>query len=111
MEFHTRSHGESFIDLVVSRSRIRGLWVLDEPESALSLSGCLALSGLLRDIVAEGTQVILSTHSPILAAFPGATIYEIGDWGIRPSEYDDLDLARNWRSFLDSPQQYLRHLD
>ena len=71
MEFHTRSHGESFIDLVVSRSRIRGLWVLDEPESALSLSGCLALIGQLRDIVAEGSQVILSTHSPILAAFPG----------------------------------------
>lgn len=111
VEFHTRSHGESFIDLVMSRSRVRGLWVLDEPESALSLPGCLALIGMLRDMVAEGSQVILSTHSPVLAAFPGADIYEIGEWGLRPSEYDDLDLVRNWRAFLDSPQRYLRHLD
>jgi predicted ATPase len=111
VEFHTRSHGESFIDLVVSRSRVRGLWVLDEPESALSLPGCLALIGLLRDMVAEGSQVILSTHSPILAAFPGADVYEIGEWGIRACDYDDLDLVRNWRAFLDSPERYLRHLD
>jgi predicted ATPase len=110
-EFHARSHGESFLDLVLSRSRVRGLWVLDEPESALSLSGCLALIGLLRDMVADGSQVLLSTHSPVLAAFPDATIYEIGDWGIRACDFDDLDLVRNWRAFLDSPERYLRHLD
>jgi len=110
-EFHARSHGESFLDLVLSRSRVRGLWVLDEPESALSLPGCLALIGMLRDMVSDGSQVLLSTHSPILAAFPGATIYEIGDWGIRACDYNDLDLVRNWRAFLDSPERYLRHLD
>lgn len=109
--YHERSHGESFLDLVIARSRVRGLWVLDEPESALSLSGCLALIGLLRDIVAEGSQVLLSTHSPILAAYPGADLYEVGEWGIRPSAYDDLDLVRNWRGFLDAPERYLRHLD
>jgi predicted ATPase len=111
VEFHTRSHGESFLDLVIARSRVRGLWVLDEPESALSLPGCLALIGLLRDMVAEGSQVLLSTHSPILAAFPGADVYEIGDWGIRACDYDDLDLVRNWRAFLDSPERYLRHTE
>ena len=108
--FHERSHGESFLDLVIARSRVRGLWVLDEPESALSLPGCLALIGLLRDLVDGGSQVLLSTHSPVLAAFPGADVYEIGEWGIRPSEYDDLDLVRHWRSFLESPERYLRHL-
>jgi len=108
--FHQRSHGESFIDLVASRSRIRGLWILDEPESALSLPGCLALIGLLRDLLEEGSQVLLSTHSPVLAAYPGAHLYELGEWGIRASEYDDLDLVRNWRSFLDSPERYLRHV-
>jgi predicted ATPase len=108
--FHERSNGESFIDLVIARSHVRGLWVLDEPESALSLSGCLALIGLLRDIVADGSQVLLSTHSPVLAAYPGADLYEIGDWGIRQSDYDDLDLVRSWRGFLDSPERYLRHL-
>ncbi|UYO97929.1 AAA family ATPase [Microbacterium sp. M28] len=107
---HTRSHGESFLDLVAERERIRGLWLLDEPESALSVPGCLALMGQLLDFVAGGSQVILSTHSPVLAAFPGADRYELGEWGIRRSEYDDLDLVRTWRGFLDSPERYLRHL-
>ena len=109
---HERSHGESFLALVEERSRIRGLWLLDEPESALSLSGCLALLGLLNDLAAGGSQIILSTHSPILAALPGARLLELGDWGIREvAEYDDLDLVRTWRTFLDSPQRFLRHLD
>lgn len=108
---HTRSHGESFLELVEERAHITGLWLLDEPESALSVSGCLALIGQLRDFVARGSQVIMSTHSPILAAFPGADLYELGDWGIRRSDYDDLDLVRTWRGFLDSPARYLRHLD
>lgn len=108
--FHQRSHGESFLDLVAARSRIRGLWILDEPESALSLPGCLALIGLLRDLVDAGSQVLLSTHSPVLAAYPDADLYEIGEWGIRACDYDDLDLVRNWRAFLDAPARYLRHL-
>jgi predicted ATPase len=108
---HERSHGESFLALVSERTHLRGLWILDEPESALSLSGCLALLGLLRDLVAEGSQVILSTHSPVLAAFPGARLLELGAWGIRESAYDDLDLVRTWRLFLDAPERFLRHLD
>ncbi len=109
-DHHERSHGESFLDLVLARSRTSGLWVLDEPESALSLPGCLALIGLLRDLVAGGSQVLLSTHSPVLAAYPGADLYEIGDWGLRACDYDDLDLVRNWRAFLESPERYLRHI-
>ncbi|KQO63164.1 AAA family ATPase [Curtobacterium sp. Leaf261] len=109
--FHERSHGESFLDFVMDRSTWPGLWILDEPESALSFSGCLALIGLMQDILADSrTQILLSTHSPILASFPGATIHEVGDWGIRRSDYDDLDLVRNWRAFLASPERYLRHL-
>lgn len=110
-DYHERSHGESFLDIVVNRSRIRGLWLLDEPESALSVSGCLALIGQLRSLVAGGSQVILSTHSPVLAALPGADLYELGEWGLRRAEYDDLDLVRTWRGFLGDPQRYLRHLD
>lgn len=107
---HDRSHGESFLEIVAERSRIRGLWLLDEPESALSLPGCLALLGLLRDLVAGGSQLVLSTHSPVLAALPGAELYEVGPWGLRRAEYDDLELVRTWRSFLDAPQRFLRHL-
>lgn len=109
--FHEMSHGESFLELARDRFRGPGLWVLDEPESALSLSGCLALLALLKDLLAEGgSQVIISTHSPILAALPGARIYEVGAWGIRPESWADLDLVRTWRSFLESPERFLRHL-
>ncbi|MGP9536482.1 AAA family ATPase [Brachybacterium sp. AOP43-C2-M15] len=107
---HERSHGESFLEIVSERSRIRGLWLLDEPESALSLPGCLALLGLLQDLVAAGSQIILSTHSPVLAALPAADLYELGEWGLRRTGYDELTLVRTWRSFLDAPQRFLRHL-
>jgi len=67
--------------LAVDRFRGHGLWVLEEPESALTFSGCLALLGVLKDLLATGkSQVILSTHSPVLAALPGAQILEVGPW-------------------------------
>ncbi len=110
--FHERSHGESFLDFVIDRAQWPGLWVLDEPESALSFSGCLALIGLLQSIVDTGLgQVVLSTHSPVLAAFPGAAVHEVGEWGVRRAAWDDLELVRNQRAFLESPGRYLRHLD
>ncbi|GAA1492128.1 AAA family ATPase [Curtobacterium herbarum] len=111
-QFHERSHGESFLDFVIDRARWPGLWLLDEPESALSFSGCLALIALLQSIVEDGVgQVILSTHSPVLAAFPDATVLEVGEWGIRRSDWADLDLVRNQRAFLEAPERYLRHLE
>jgi predicted ATPase len=106
---HERSHGESFLALVQERSGIRGLWLLDEPESALSLDGCLALLDLLQDLVADGSQIVLSTHSPVLAALPDADLYELGEWGLRRKGYDELELVQAWRSFLDAPEAYLRH--
>ncbi|GMA32626.1 AAA family ATPase [Litorihabitans aurantiacus] len=104
---HERSHGESFLDLVSDRWRLRGLWLLDEPEAALSLSGCLALVALLREQVAAGSQVVVSTHSPVIAAFPGADLIEVGEWGLRSCDYDDLDLVRGWRGFLAAPERYV----
>lgn len=109
--FHEMSHGESFLELALDRFRGRGLWVLDEPESALSFAGCLSLLSVLKELLAEGnSQVIMSTHSPVLAALPGAQILEVGAWGLRRQEWEDLDLVSNWRSFLDAPERYLRHL-
>ena len=105
------SHGESFLELVVDRFRGSGLWILDEPESALSFSGCLALLGVLKELVASGkSQVILSTHSPLLAALPNAQIFEVGSWGLRDRQWEDLDLVTNWQAFLTSPERYLKHL-
>ncbi|GAA4284971.1 AAA family ATPase [Brevibacterium daeguense] len=108
---HEQSHGEAFLEFITSRSGIKGLWILDEPESALSFSGCLALIGILRQLAAAGSQIVLSTHSPVLAALPGARLCEVGPWGIRTSSYDDLDLVRNWQLFLDAPERFLRHLE
>ncbi|MEP6482349.1 MAG: AAA family ATPase [Rhodoglobus sp.] len=109
--FHEFSHGESFLELLLDKFRGPGLWVLDEPESALSVSGCLALIGHLKALLdQDDSQVIMSTHSPILAALPGATIHEVGQWGLRTSEWEELDLVRTWKSFLESPERFLRHL-
>ncbi|UPO76219.1 ATP-binding cassette domain-containing protein [Arthrobacter sp. Helios] len=111
IRFHEMSHGESFLALAADRFRGRGLWVLDEPESALSFSGCLSLVSVLKGLLADGrSQVILSTHSPLLAALPGAEILELGPWGLRRRAWEDLDLVSSWRSFLGSPERYLRHL-
>lgn len=111
ISFHDMSHGESFLELAVDRFQGPGLWVLDEPESALSFTGCLSLLAVLKDLLAAGnSQVIMSTHSPVLAALPGAQILEVGSWGLRPRTWDELDLVANWRSFLASPERYLRHL-
>ncbi|WP_246036399.1 AAA family ATPase [Cellulomonas telluris] len=108
--FHEMSHGESFLALIGDRMMYPGLYVLDEPESALSFTGCLALLQHLHDLVRNGSQVLLSTHSPLLAALPGAAIWEVGEWGLRRSEWADLDLVQRWRGFLDDPRRYLRHV-
>ncbi|WP_425301576.1 AAA family ATPase [Nocardia wallacei] len=104
------SHGQSFLRYVAERPVGQGLWLLDEPEAALSFQSCLALVGVLIDLAAEGSQVIMATHSPLLAACPDAEILELTEDGIEYREWDRLDMVRNWRAFLDSPQQYLRHL-
>ena len=109
--FHEMSHGESFLEVVQSRMRGRGLFVLDEPESALSFTGCLALLAHLRGLLAGGAQVVLSTHSPLLAALPGATVVEVGEHGLRATAWDESDLVLSWRGFLDAPERYLRRLD
>lgn len=109
--FHEMSHGESFLAVLAHRFDSPGLYVLDEPEAALSFSSSLALVGLLAEIaVSDGTQAIVSTHSPLVAATPGAELYEVGDWGLRRVAWEDLELVRHWRRFLDEPGSYLRHL-
>jgi len=106
--FHERSHGESFLALVEDRFKYAGLWVLDEPESALSFDGCLALLKMLGQKLADGkSQVILSTHSPMLAALPGATVYEVGEWGLRKRPWMDLALVDHWTRFLLDPEQFV----
>ena len=110
---NARSHGEGFLAFLESRRTERGLYLLDEPEAALSFRSCLALLVLLGDAVAAGSQVVLATHSPLLAALPGARILELGTdpaVGAVPRAWDELDLVRDWRDFLAAPERWLRHL-
>jgi predicted ATPase len=110
-DFHEMSHGESFLELLGRRMDGPGLFLLDEPESALSFTGCLGLAGLLHAVANRGdAQVVVATHSPLLASTPGARIVEVGEWGLRDAAWEDLALVGHWRSFLESPERYLRHL-
>jgi predicted ATPase len=109
-DLHERSHGEGFLAIVERKFGSSGVYLLDEPESALSFTGCLALLGHLHAIVARGAQVIMATHSPVVAALPGARILELGDWGIRESTWADTDLVTHHRGFLRAPESYLRHV-
>ena len=108
--FHELSHGEGFLSLLGSRAAPRGLYLLDEPDAALSFTGTLSLLTLLGDLVAGGAQVVVATHSPVLAALPGARLLEVGAWGLRPAAWAGLELTASWRQFLADPQSFLRHL-
>ncbi len=111
IRFHELSHGESFLALIRDRFRHAGLWVLDEPESALSFTGCMALLSHLTDLLDDDrNQVLLSTHSPLLAALPGAAIVELDEGGFQRVDWEELELVRLWRSFFDGPERFLRHL-
>lgn len=109
---HERSHGESFLALLRHRFRPRGLYLLDEPEAAMSPTGAMAVLTRLADLAAQGSQFVVATHSPILLALPGARILQIDPGGqIREVDYDSVETVALTRAFLADPQSYLRRLD
>jgi predicted ATPase len=104
------SHGGSFIALVNERFYPDGMFVLDEPEAALSPTGQLTLLARMHALVSEGAQFVIATHSPILLAYPGALIYELTESGPVMTAYEDTDHYRLTRAFLDAPERFLREL-
>ena len=108
--FHEMSHGESFLAILRTRFDSPGFYCLDEPEAGLSFSSTLGLIGALHDLVESGGQVLCATHSPILAAMPGATLLEVGEWGLRSTTWDELELVHHWKAYLEAPGRYLRHV-
>ena len=92
-QFHELSHGESFLEILRTRFDSPGLYCLDEPEAAMSFSAQLALIGTMHDLGTSGAQLLCATHSPLLAALPGATILELGPWGLRRASFDELELV------------------
>jgi predicted ATPase len=107
---HEQSHGESFFALFLHRFTANGLYLLDEPEAALSVSRQLSFLTRLHELVQEGCQFLIATHSPILLAYPQALIYQLGDHGLAPVAYQDTDNFRLTRQFLDAPERMLRVL-
>jgi predicted ATPase len=107
---HEQSHGESFLALVLNRFAPNGFYVLDEPEAALSLRGNLALMRRMHELVDEGSQFVVSTHSPILLGYPGARIYVLSEAGIDETPYEETEPYDLTRSFLDDRERFLHHL-
>ena len=97
---HAQSHGESFLALVMNRFRGHGLYLLDEPEAALSPQRQLSLLSRLHELVQTGAQFIIATHSPILLAYPAATIYQFGSHAPRTIRYEDTEHFRVTHDFL-----------
>lgn len=110
VSLHSQSHGESFLALVQNRFGGEGLYLLDEPEAALSPSRLLTLMGEMGQLVKADSQFIVATHSPILMAFPRARIYELSEEGIRAVAYRETEHYQLTKRFLDDPERMLRYL-
>ena len=107
---HKLSHGQGFLEILRTRVNQRGFYLMDEPDAPLSFVSCLGLVALLHDLATAGSQVVVATHSPIVASVPGARILELGEWGLRPAEWENLEIVQSWRTFLGNPDRFLRYL-
>lgn len=110
ISFHHLSHGESFLSLVKNRFEGKGLYLLDEPEAALSPSAVMSLLVCMDELVKNDSQFIISTHSPILMSFPDADIWELSDKGIARVAYKETQHYKITKRFIDDPESMLRML-
>jgi len=97
---HELSHGEAFLALMRHRFGANGLYILDEPEAALSPARQMSILTLIHELVKQGSQFIISTHAPIILAYPNSTIYEIGEEGLREVSYEQTQTVQISRQFL-----------
>lgn len=104
------SHGEAFLSFFESRLKENKLFLLDEAEVALSYINQLALVKLICDYANNGTQFIISTHSPILMAIPGAKIFKIDSTGCNEVNYDEIETVKFLKNFLNNKEVFLHHL-
>ena len=107
---HEQSHGESFLALMMNRCGGNGLYLLDEPEAALSPTRQLSILTRIHDLVGEKSQFLIATHSPILMAYPDAWIYEFSQNGIQRIAYEETEHYRVTRDFLANPKRMMRVL-
>ena len=107
---HMQSHGESFISLVENRFRGNGLYILDEPEAALSPTRQMALLVRIHELVRNHSQLVIATHSPILMTYPGADIYVFEENGIQKRPYEQTEHYYITKAFLNKPETLLKEL-
>ena len=110
VSLHRQSHGESFLALVQNRFGGNGLYILDEPEAALSPAKLLTLMAEIDLLVKQNSQFIIATHSPILMTFPNAAVYQFSENGIQRVDYWQTEHFQLTRSFLNNPKQMLKIL-
>lgn len=105
---HEQSHGEAFLSII--RDFRPGLFIFDEPESALSPQRLMHLMVTMNELIKQGSQFIIATHSPVLLAYPGATIYELSKEGVSQMEFDELEHVKVTRDFLNNPSAFLNKI-
>ena len=110
VSLHKQSHGESFMALVENRFGGNGLYILDEPEAALSPSKLLELMCHIHALEKRNSQFIISTHSPILMAYPGAQILYLTHEGIRCVSYEETEHYQITKQFLNAPEHMCKYL-
>jgi predicted ATPase len=111
VSLHEQSHGESFLALAKHRFFGNGLYILDEPEAALSPQRQLSLLAIIHTLAeTKRSQFLIATHSPILMAYPGALIYQLGPEGIRSVGYEDTEHFQITRDFLNGRERFFKHL-
>ncbi len=110
VSLHEQSHGESFFSLVMNRFAGRGMYILDEPEAALSPSRQMSLLIRVNELVKQGSQFIIATHSPIILAYPDSVIFELTESGINETEYKNTETYTVMKAFMDDPKRMIDHL-
>ena len=104
---HEQSHGESFLALLIHRFGGNGLYLLDEPEAALSPTRQLSVLRIMHQLVLKNSQFIIATHSPILMAYPGAKILLLGETGFAEIRYEETSHYTITRDFMNNPTRML----
>lgn len=108
--FHEQSHGESFLSLVINRFDGNGLYILDEPEAALSPQRLMSLLVAIDELVKANSQFIIATHSPILMAYPDAEILQFTEDGIDKVSYRQTEHYKITKQFIDTPERMIKYL-
>ncbi len=107
---HAHSHGEAFMAVLLNKLRGQGLYLLDEPEAALSPTRQLAALRAINQLVGDDSQFIIATHSPILLSYPNATIFQFDDTGVRQVEFEETEHFAITKDFLNHYPRRLEQL-